>query len=139
MTLIWIFLGIVCLLIWPLLFTLRYSNSEMHLLKRYALLFSPAAALLGIYLFWVGQQQVVHSHACGVVKSYQSYMTSGNKNKRKPFERVEILFDQAQHSRYLRFNEATDKVDVGKYICFEFSDRKLNSHLKDSMLIRWLQ
>lgn len=68
----------------------------------------------------------------------QSYMSSGNKNKRKPFERVEILVKYSKHIRHLRIDEGLKKLPSGAKACFEYYDWKLNPHMQDSVLIQWL-
>lgn len=72
------------------------------------------------------------------VEYYQTYMTAGNKYKRKPFERITIKFDDANYARHFRFDESLVRKNKGDHVCFEFYDRKLNSHIKDSKIIKWL-
>ncbi|RKG31421.1 hypothetical protein [Acinetobacter tianfuensis] len=139
MALLYILGGLICLVIWPAFYVFRYHKETDHALKCNAMLFSPSVLLLSSYLLWFGQQQNVPSIACGMVQGYHTYMSSGNANKRKSFERVEILFDRVKYARHLRLDETIVKANVGTRICFEFYDLKLNTHLQDSTLIRWIE
>ncbi|MCW8040507.1 MULTISPECIES: hypothetical protein [Acinetobacter] len=66
-------------------------------------------------------------------------MTAGNTHQRKPFERIEILMDNAKYSRHLRIDEGLLKKGAGGRACFEFYDRKLNPHMQDSIVIKWCE
>jgi hypothetical protein len=97
---------------------------------------SSAGALAG-YSFYTEPPAEIRSQACGVVQGYQTYMTAGNSHQRKPFERIEILMDDAKYSRHLRIDGGLLKKGAGGRACFEFYDRKLNPHIQDSIVIKW--
>lgn len=88
-------------------------------------------------MVWSAAKCAVYSLWHGARLSYLH--ESGNANKRKSFERVEILFDRVKYARHLRLDETIVKANVGTRICFEFYDLKLNTHLQDSTLIRWIE
>ncbi|OTG73187.1 hypothetical protein B9T26_08860 [Acinetobacter sp. ANC 4169] len=136
--LLFILAALLCLVVWPLIYLLHYQKQNTNAFKLYMMLLSPASILLGIYLMFSVQQKDSHSKACGVVQAYQTYMTAGNVHKRKPFERVELLFDGAKYSRHLRIDGNLIKKDTGKHVCFQFYDRKLNPQMNDSKIIKWL-
>lgn len=137
MTLLFILGGVICLVVWPWVYLLHVRDTQTSVLKQYAMLFGPAAALFTGYIYYSAQQTEIRSEACGTVVAYQSYMGGGNKNKRQSFERVEIIFNDTKYTRHLRINEKIKKLPTGTKACFEYYDRKLNPHLKDSVLIQW--
>ncbi|CAB1211523.1 hypothetical protein [Acinetobacter bouvetii] len=129
--------GLLCLIVWPLIYVLYYREHKTNALMFYTMLFAPAAILWGIFYMLSAQQQDMTSDACGVIQNYQIYRTAGNPNSRKPFQRVEILFDGAKYSKHLRVDGSLIKKDVGAHVCFEFYDRKKNPHMTDSKVITW--
>jgi hypothetical protein len=137
MTLLFILAGVTCILIWPWVYVLYVRSAHTSALKQYAMLFGPVAMLFAGYMYYATQQTELSSEACGTIVAYQSYMSSGNKNKRQAFERVEILVNDAQYARHLRMDKDLQKLPVGTQACFEYYDRKLNPHLQDSVLIQW--
>lgn len=137
MMLLFVLAALICFMIWPWIYLLHFRSAHTPVLKQYIALFSPSAVLLAVYLYYSEQQSVIRSQACGIVMGYQSYMSSGNKNKRKPFERVEIVFNDTKYTRHLRIDEKIQKLPTGTKACFEYYDRKLNPHMQDSVLIQW--
>ncbi len=137
MALLFVLAGVICLMIWPWIYLLNYRNAQISGFKLYLMLCGPTAVLLVIYIYYAAQQTEIRSQSCGTVVGYQSYMSSGNKNKRKPFERVEIVFNDTKYTRHLRIDEKIQKLPAGTKACFEYYDRKLNPHMQDSVLIQW--
>ena len=137
MTLLFILAGVICFIVWPWLYLLHFRSVETQTLKQYVLLFGPAVALQAGYIYYSSQQTDIRSEACGTVVAYQRYMSSGNKNKRQPFERVEILVNHAKFTRHLRIDDELQKMPVDAKVCFKYYDRKLNPHMSDSILIDW--
>ena len=135
--LLFVFVGVFCILVWPWVYLRCCRIAETQALKQYAMLFGPALVLLAGYFFYTGQPAEIRSQACGVVQGYQTFMTAGNSHQRKPFERIEILMDDAKYSRYLRIDGGLLKKGAGGRACFEFYDRKLNPHMQDSIVIKW--
>ncbi|WP_180010476.1 hypothetical protein [Acinetobacter sp. YH16037] len=129
--------GVICLMVWPWIYLLHFHSTQTSVLKQYAALFCPAATLLAGYFYYSSLQTDVRSKACGTIVSYQRYMSSGNKNKRQPFERVEILVNHAKYTRHLRIANELQKQPAGANVCFEYYDRKLNPHMTDSILTQW--
>ena len=137
MTLLFILAGVICIGVWPWVYLLHVRDTHTSVLMQYAILFGPAAILFTGYIYYSAQQTEIRSQTCGTVVAYQSYMSSGNKNKRQSFERVEMIFNDTKYARHLRMDKDLQKVSVGSKVCFEYYDRKLNPHLKDSVLIQW--
>ncbi|OTG90965.1 hypothetical protein [Acinetobacter sp. ANC 3813] len=138
MSLLFILAGVICLIVWPWVYVLYVRSAQTSVPKQYAMLFGPAMALLVGYFYYSAQQTVIRSQACGTIVGYQNYMSSGNKNKRQPFERVEIVVDHLEYSRHFRIEDDLQKSPAGTKHCFEYYDRKLNPQMQDSVLIRWL-
>lgn len=129
--------GVICLMVWPWLYLLHFQSVKKSVLKQYAALFGPAATLLAGYIYCSSLQVDVRSEACGTVVAYQSYMSSGNINKRQPFERVEILVNHTKYTRNFRIDDDLQKMPAGAKACFQYYDRKLNPQMSDSILIQW--
>lgn len=138
--LLWILAGI-SLFAWPLyamMYIPKYREQKYPPMVIYLIALTPSALFIGMAAYLSDLQKDVISEQCGVIQAYQTYMTAGNRNKRQSFERVTILFDGQKYSRHLRFSDQLSKKEIGKRVCFQFYDRKLNSHLKDSSLIGWM-
>lgn len=140
MTLLWI-IGAISLFVWPfcvMIYINVYKSQIAHSLVIYLIILIPPVFILGLAFYLSQLQKDVVSQHCGIVEAYQTYQTAGNKNNRKSFERVKIIFDGQQTSRHLRVMDDVSKQKVGMRVCFKFYDRKLNSHLNDSILIDWV-
>lgn len=138
-TLLWI-IGSILIFASPLctiFYMSIYKGKKLQPFVIYPVMLTPPALVLGLSAYLSDIQQDVISEQCGVIQAYQTYMGSGNKNKRQSFERVTILFDGQKYPRHLRFMADLSKKEIGQQVCFQFYDRKLNSHLKDSRLIAW--
>lgn len=139
-TLLWI-LGGISIFAWPfyaMMYMSKYREQKYSPIIIYLIALTPSALLIGTAAYLSDIQKDVISEQCGVVEAYQTYMSSGNKNKRQSFERVTIFFYEQKYSRHLRFSDELSKKEIGKRVCFQFYDRKLNSHLSDSKIIAWL-
>lgn len=133
-------LAMISMFAWPFytIFYIPKLREKEWNMKTMIILFIPTAVLLGITFYLLKQPKDVISKNCGAVEYYQTYMTAGNKYKRKPFERITIKFEDANYARHFRFDESLVRKNKGDHVCFEFYDRKLNSHIKDSKIIKWL-
>lgn len=138
--LMWMIIGIG-ILVW-IIFMLRYMPESGQYIEnpksKLFLMILPIVLLIGSGFYFMNRHEDKISQACGTIIEYKTYMTAGNKHKRKPFQRVEILFQGQQYSRHIKIDDALMNHKIGEYHCFEFYDRKLNAHMQDSKLVRWL-
>ena len=140
MFLLWMMVGLG-IIVW-IIFVLRYMPEFEQRIRYpksiFLLMVLPVILLISLGLYWTDGQKDKLSTGCGTIIQYTTYMSAGNKHKRQPFQRVEIQFHDQQYSRHIRIDDALATQQVGSSSCFEFYDRKLNAHLQDSNLIRWL-
>lgn len=135
---LWMIIGF-SILAW-IIFALRYIPQSGQVAScpknKFLLMFLPLIFLIGGGFYLTDRQEDKISKGCGTIIEYKMYMSAGNKNNKKPFQRVEIQFLDQQYSRHLKIEDNLVIKKVGEYMCFEFYDRKLNPHLTDSSVVR---
>ena len=103
------------------------------------LLMLPGFLIFGYGLYLNNDKPITVSTACGTVQYYKQYSKGGRYSRGKTFERITLQLDDSKYFRHFRFDESLAPKHKGDYVCFELHDRKLNSQLAESTILKWIE
>lgn len=134
-------LGLICIVGLPF-YAILYIVPKVHPEDWKAgapmLLLIPGFIILGIAFHLNREKPVIISQACATVQYYKQYSISRRHGGGRTYERIALQLDHSKYFRHFRFDESLARKNKGDHVCFEFHDRKKNSQLPESVILKWI-